>query len=174
MRHQEETPLNPAVASELFRAHHDQLKRFLMGILRDPQLAQDAMQSAMERLLERGHEARPEARKAWLFQVGLNEARQILRRQRVARRAVQALGWTIDDSDQHSRPDVVYSRSEQIEEVKRCVDRLSEDQKRIVRMRIYEEKTFAEIAAELQIPLGTALSRMRAALGQLRKSLDDR
>ena len=38
-------------------------------------------------------------------------------------------------------------------------------------MRIYEEKTFAVIAQELDIPLGTALGRMRSALAKLRKIL---
>ena len=40
-------------------------------------------------------------------------------------------------------------------------------------MRIYEEKTFAVIAKELKIPLGTALGRMRAALIKLRSRLSD-
>jgi hypothetical protein len=38
-------------------------------------------------------------------------------------------------------------------------------------MRIYEEKTFAVIAKELKIPLGTALGRMRAAMIKLRARL---
>jgi DNA-directed RNA polymerase specialized sigma24 family protein len=41
-------------------------------------------------------------------------------------------------------------------------------------MRIYEEKTFATIAKELRIPLGTALGRMRAATIKLRAKLADR
>ena len=44
----------------------------------------------------------------------------------------------------------------------------------VVRMRIYEEKTFARIAKELKIPIGTALGRMRAALIKLRARLDER
>ncbi len=34
----------------------------------------------------------------------------------------------------------------------------------VLKMRIFEEKTFAQIAKELNVPLGTALSRMRLAL----------
>ena len=34
-------------------------------------------------------------------------------------------------------------------------------------MRIYEEKTFATIAKELKIPLGTALGRMRVGTDQV-------
>ena len=46
---------------------------------------------------------------------------------------------------------------------------LPDKQRQIVHMRIYEEKTFAVIAEELDIPLGTALARMRTALAKLRK-----
>jgi RNA polymerase sigma-70 factor (ECF subfamily) len=37
-----------------------------------------------------------------------------------------------------------------------------------LKLRIFEDRTFAEIAEQLQIPLGTALSRMRLALEKLR------
>ena len=39
-------------------------------------------------------------------------------------------------------------------------------------MRIYEEKTFAQIARELDAPLGTVLTRMRSALRKLHSRLD--
>jgi DNA-directed RNA polymerase specialized sigma24 family protein len=38
--------------------------------------------------------------------------------------------------------------------------------------RIVEEKKFAEIAHELQLPLGTVLTRMRAALAKLKLLLN--
>ena len=41
-------------------------------------------------------------------------------------------------------------------------------------MRIYEEKKFVEIADELNIPLGTALGRMRSGLQKLRTSLENK
>jgi len=39
-------------------------------------------------------------------------------------------------------------------------------------MRIYEEKTFAVIAEELSLPLGTVLTRMRLAMQKLHKHLE--
>jgi RNA polymerase sigma-70 factor (ECF subfamily) len=41
-------------------------------------------------------------------------------------------------------------------------------------MRIYEQKTFATISKELQIPLGTALARMRSAVFKLQIKLAKR
>ncbi len=39
-------------------------------------------------------------------------------------------------------------------------------------MRVYEQKTFATISEELNIPLGTALGRMRSALAKLRSRFE--
>ncbi len=39
-------------------------------------------------------------------------------------------------------------------------------------MRIYDEKTFAAIAEELSLPLGTVLSRMQLAIRKLRLKLE--
>ena len=57
--------------------------------------------------------------------------------------------------------------------VRRAIDELPAAQREVLHLRIYDEKTFAQIAAELNIPLGTALARMRAALAKLRKRLSD-
>jgi RNA polymerase sigma-70 factor (ECF subfamily) len=63
---------------------------------------------------------------------------------------------------------------EAVDAVKAALATLRPEEREIVRMRIYEEKTFAVIAAELKIPLGTALGRMRTALIKLKTKLDDK
>ena len=52
------------------------------------------------------------------------------------------------------------------------MERLPVEQRRVIRMRIYEDKTFAVIAEELGAPLGTVLTRMRLALRKLEAELD--
>ena len=41
----------------------------------------------------------------------------------------------------------------------------------MVLARVYEEKTFAEIAGETGLPLGTVLTRMRRALEKMRRTM---
>jgi RNA polymerase sigma-70 factor (ECF subfamily) len=62
------------------------------------------------------------------------------------------------------------SSSEELQEIQSRIASLPPEQKIIVNMRIVEDKTFGQIAEELQIPLGTALSRMRLALQRLRNA----
>jgi RNA polymerase sigma-70 factor (ECF subfamily) len=94
------------------------------------------------------------------------------RRQTVDAAALRRTAW--DRESVGESADVAVVKSETIERVRQAISELSGEQQQVVRMRIYEEKTFAVIAAELGIPLGTALGRMRAAMSKLRTKLDER
>lgn len=48
------------------------------------------------------------------------------------------------------------------------------EQQQVVEARIQRGQTFAAIAAELGLPLGTVLTRMRLALAKLRRSLGEK
>jgi RNA polymerase sigma-70 factor (ECF subfamily) len=164
----DEGKLDSAVVAALFEQHSDELLRFLVGVLRDHQLASDALQAAFTKMVERGHETSEESRKAWLFRVAYNEALVVRRRQKTAKNVLERIAWSAD----LYRIDDSLLRSESVALVRAAIDELPPEQQRVVRMRIYEEKTFAVIAEELKIPLGTALGRMRAALVKLRSKLN--
>lgn len=163
--------IDPAVVAALYAQHGEELKRFLVGLLRDPHLAGDVVQATFAKMVERGHETREETRKAWLFRVAYHEAMHFRRREATGDKAVRRLAW-VKDTTGHSADEPVI-RFEAVELVRQAMDELPDEQRQIVHMRIYEEKTFAVIAEELKIPLGTALARMRSALKKLRKSLDE-
>lgn len=165
------SPLDPEAAAAFYAAHEASLRRFLWGVLRDASLVQDVLQAAFIKLLERGGEAQEETRKAWLFRVAYHEALAIRRRQAVGERAAEKLSRTAPDAA--PSPESPLVRQETVEQVRAAIKALPPAQRQIVEMRVYEQKTFAVIAAELEIPLGTALGRMRAAIGKLRARLGD-
>jgi len=53
------------------------------------------------------------------------------------------------------------------------ISTLPPDQAEVVRKAFFEDKTHQEIAQELKLPLGTVKSRIRLALGRLRKSMSE-
>ena len=163
--------LESAVVAALYVDHGEELRRFLIGLVRDPQLASDVLQATFTKLVERGHETQTETRKAWLFRVAYHEAMALRRRQavgdRIYRNVAQGANGVAGAADE---PLV---RLEAVEAVRAALEQLPPDQRQIVRMRMYEEKTFAVIAEELKIPLGTALGRMRTALIKLKARLDE-
>ncbi|HND50856.1 MAG TPA: sigma-70 family RNA polymerase sigma factor [Pirellulaceae bacterium] len=165
----DERALDASTVAALYVEHSDELRRFLIGVLRDPQLAADVLQATFVKLVERGGETRDDTRKAWLFQVAYREALAIRRRENVGDRVVRQAAWSRQPAA--SGVDESLLRRESIEAVQAAMHELPVEQQTVVRMRIYEEKTFAEIARELNIPLGTALARMHAALGKMKKRL---
>lgn len=162
--------LDSAVVASLYVDHGDELRRFLIGLMRDPQLAADVLQATFAKLVERGHETQEATRKAWLFRVAYHEAMALRRRQSVGDRVYRNV------AQQASAPagpaDEPLVRLEAVEAVRTALEQLPPEQRQVVRMRMYEEKTFAVIAEELNIPLGTALGRMRSALIKLKTKLD--
>ena len=54
-----------------------------------------------------------------------------------------------------------------------AMEQLPADLQAVVRLRMVEGLRFREIAERLQVPLGTALSRMQQALTRLSRKLSD-
>lgn len=154
--------------------HHEYgeaLLAFLTGVLRDRALAEEVLQTVFHRALERGHTIRSDVR-GWLFQVAWNEAILVRRKQARDRDCLRRAAWQRDIReavpDTTDRPVLT---AETVERVRRAIERLPEAQQQVVRLRIYENKTFAVIAAELNVPLGTVLTRMRLATERLQRAL---
>lgn len=162
------SPLATELVAALYVQHSEELRCFLVGLLRDAQLASDVLQATFVKMVQRGGETQEETRKAWLFRVAYHEAMAIRRRDAVGERIVKRIA---EDDSGRVVPEDLLVRHESVERVRQALELLPPDQRQVVRMRIYEEKTFAVIADELNIPLGTALGRMRSALTKLRTRL---
>ena len=163
--------LDPADVAELYAEHAAELRAFLTGVLRNADWAAEAVQSTFVKAAEAGHTAQRETIKGWLFRVAYNEAMLLRRRQEVDQRATRKVAWQLNPES--TAVDSGLLQQETIERVRRGLDTLPSDQRLVVRMRIYEDKTFAKIAEELGIPLGTVVTRMRAALQKLNRELGD-
>lgn len=146
-----------------------ELRRFVLGVVRDPELADDVMQATFVKAVEHGGEARAGTAKGWLFRVAFHEALASRRRRKSRDRGHRRLaGFRPRDG---AAPDEALIRGETVEAVRKALGELSEDQLRVVRARVFEDKTFAEIAEEAGLPLGTVLTRMRRALEKMRRTM---
>src|SRR6478609_354837 len=166
----EEGQLDPSLVAALYVEHGEELRRFLLGILRDAQLTSDVLQATFVKMVQRGHETQEGSRKAWLFRVAYHEAMAYRRREGVGDKVLRRVAWHSNGVAGPAEEPLL--RLEAVQSVREALEELPPEQRQVVRMRIYEEKTFATIAKELKIPLGTALGRMRAATIKLRAKLD--
>ncbi len=144
---------------------------FALGLVKDGQVAQDVVQVAFARLLECQERLDSRGRKAWLYKVVYHEALDQLRRRERRQRALRQRA--LHFPTQEISPEQMAIRAETVAQVRQALADLPEAQRQVVLMRIYENKTFATIAQELGVPLGTVLSRMHAAVKKLRRGLRD-
>ncbi len=165
----EQRKIDSDAISRLFAEHSDELVRFLTGVAGDQASANDAVQTSFAKLLESGGPDQEESSKAWLFRVAYNEALAARRKRSVREKAQTTLSRMRETEGAAADNDLV--RRESVGAVQAAVARLPAEQQVIVRMRIYDELTFAQIADRLEIPIGTALTRMRAAQKKLREAL---
>jgi RNA polymerase sigma-70 factor (ECF subfamily) len=149
------------------------LLAFLIGVLRDPHAAQDALQQTFQRAAESGGTARPENLRGWLFQVAYREAMLLRRNEQRDGRHFRNLWRQLDSHQQQPSSAEQLVTTEEVARLRQAISELPSEQQRVVARRIEHEETFAEIAANLNVPLGTVLTRMRLAMEKLRKRLRD-
>ena len=112
---------------------------------------------------------RSERKDLYLLTVARNLCRDAFRRRRPDRLSDQQLR---DRPAAVLTPDEQSSTAEQRQRLLDAVARLPQAQREVVVLRLSADLKFQEIAELLEIPLGTALSRMNAAVRHLRKDLD--
>jgi RNA polymerase sigma factor (sigma-70 family) len=160
-----------AAVSALHAEHSRDLHAFLLSLLRDPDLAAEALQNTFQRVLEAGHTARSESIKGWLFKVAYHEAMLLRRRQATQDRVLKKYSANPRADDSFTSPAVSLVRDEDVRRLQAALQDLPAEQRDVVERRIHREQTFAVIAAELNLPLGTVLTRMRLALEKLQRRL---
>jgi RNA polymerase sigma-70 factor (ECF subfamily) len=161
-------PLDPSIVEECHREWRDTLERYAWAVVRDRSLAADAVQNAFVALARFGGDVNAEARKAWLYKVVHREAVRI---RTVESRQQFGASDLVSESpvSYHIDPLNELSSLEDVHRIRHRLNELSPEQREVIQLRIFEDKTFAEIASQLSIPLGTALSRMRLAIQKLRE-----
>ncbi|MBD0335824.1 MAG: sigma-70 family RNA polymerase sigma factor [Cyanobacteria bacterium Co-bin13] len=67
----------------------------------------------------------------------------------------------------------VVAEQEQSQEIRSALTQLSQEQQQVLRLAYYDGLTQSQIAAQLNLPLGTVKARSRRALLKLRQTLQD-
>lgn len=155
--------------AEQFRQHAEGLRRFVFGVVRNRETAADVVQATFAKAMQ-AENLEAQACKNWLYRVAFHEAVTWRRRFDADRRATEELKRRLHREDEK---EVVAPliRQEMVVQAREALSILSEKQRQVVSARIFEEKTFAEIADSMGLPLGTVLTHMRRALEKLRQKL---
>ncbi|MDF2693933.1 MAG: hypothetical protein K0S65_2316 [Labilithrix sp.] len=155
----------------LVRAHYSNIWRFLRRLGFEEHLADDAAQELFLVAVRRIDGVRPESERAFLYSTALRIATALKRK--------QAREVSVDPLETHSA--IVETAAATLDErldderarelLYRLLSELDERFRIVFVMYELEELTMPEIAAALEIPLGTATSRLRTAREDFRARL---
>lgn len=145
----------------------DRCYALALRMLRDSELARDAVQGALLGAWEDLPSLRdPDRFDPWLTRLVVNACYAEVRRER---------RWTaklrLIPMDQPTAPDTALSIADR-DELDRAFGRLPIDQRAVVVLHHYLGLSLADVAITLDIPAGTARSRLHHAIRQLRAAIE--
>ena len=158
----------------LLTRHQERVYTKINFIVRDSELANDLFQDTfikVVRLLKEGKYVEEGKFLPWVLRIAHNMAIDHFRRNKKMRmvrsRDEMDVFATIDTGDAHVEDLLVEGQIHS--DVRRIIDELPEDQREVVKMRMYDNLSFKEIAETTGVSINTALGRMRYAVINLRK-----
>ena len=166
---------NPTVTStevaDIVDEHYAPLYRFAYSLAKDVHSAADLTQQAFYVLADKGHQIREQARaKSWLF---TTLHREFLKQRRRAQRVtfVEDTEVFLDPEDHHQGADE-NTRALDSATAVNALDQLDELYRAPLTLFYLQQVSYKEIAAILDIPIGTVMSRLSRGKNQLRKLID--
>ena len=157
---------NHEALNELFKSVQEPLFRYVVSLVRDQHQAEDILQEVFIRIYRKLRWLRePEAFRAWTYQIASREAFRYLNRERRWSDQIR------DEATLTSLPanDHEFPR-ELIASLPQLVENLSPASRAVVVLFYLHELSLVETAAVLDIPVGTAKSRLAYGLESLRRN----
>jgi RNA polymerase sigma-70 factor, ECF subfamily len=155
---------------ELVGRYYEGVIRVVYRLCGDAQIAQDATQEAFIRawLKLPGFQPRAPFRN-WVFRIVVNTALDILRQK--PEESLENNAEVLVMAEKTPGPEAAYLAKEQVDLLQAAVRGLPEAARAVLVLREYGGMSYEEIAAVLEIPLGTVMSRLNYARGRLREML---
>lgn len=148
-------------------ASRKRLYRVALAWCGDAMLADDLVQETLTLGLQKVHQLRePDRLNAWLYSILNNCWKQHLRRYRPHE--------DLDDErpGDELAPDAAVDQLETVKRVRKAVERLPLEQRRVLALVDLEGMAYCEVASVLEIPMGTVMSRLHRARKSLLGLLD--
>lgn len=172
-----------AAFETLVRRYSDELTRFLIRLVGNRALAEDAFQEAFLQVHLSAETFDTSRRfKPWLFTIAANKARDVLRKN--ARRRTLDLDAPVGgDGDQGTFVDLMQMKgptpaqavntSERDAMVQAAIAQMPLLLREILLLGYFQKMSYSQIADALNIPLGTVKSRLHAAVASFAKKWEE-
>lgn len=166
--------------SQLIERHRRRVTDYIRMMVKDRDVADDIFQETFIKVVRFLDEKRYTDNGkflSWVLRIAHNQVIDHFRQNRQQNKITETeAGYDILNSRRFSDSPIEDKIvSEQIEtDLRRLVDYLPEEQRRVVEMRYFSGMSFKEIAEQTDVSINTALGRMRYALINLRKMIREK
>ena len=161
----------------LIERHQEKVLGYIISKVKDRQLAEDLFQDVFIKViktLRKGNYNEEGKFLPWVMRISHNISIDYFRNAKKLKTTSGTKDFDIFDII----PDEEYNAEDQIAKdmslrtVKDLIQHLPSDQLEVLKMRMYYEMSFKDIAEETNVSINTALGRMRYAIMNLRKMVD--
>jgi RNA polymerase sigma-70 factor, ECF subfamily len=161
-----------AAFASLFEFYAPRIKAMLMRSGAAADAAEDVAQEVLLTVWRKASYFDPAraSASAWIFTIARNLR---IDRLRGDKRATQYAPLEMVEPESPESPDFVLNATERDERVRSALKELPPEQVRVVQLSFFEGRAHGDIAAMLDLPLGTVKSRVRLAMTRLRNLLGD-
>lgn len=164
-------PLADIEFEKLVKENQGRIVRLAVGMLRDPDLAQDVAQETFVRAYRFRQSFRNDsAFFTWVYRIAVNLCLDAHRKARIrVTEPIEAYDESVEPEDPALRPDRIAEVREIVRHVDRAFDTLSPNHKAILILRESDGLSYEEISRVLRIPKGTVMSRLFHARANLQR-----
>jgi RNA polymerase sigma-70 factor (ECF subfamily) len=160
--------------TELMNAYGQRVYRYCLRLVRDPQLAEDALQETFVR----AHRSLPGFRggssvRTWLYAIAHNRCVDALKAERRRRETLELTGEPPEYPDTALGPECQAAATEIAQALRRCLDRLSTPVRAAVLARHQQGMTYVEMSEVLGGRSAALERKVARALPTLRRCLEE-
>ena len=165
--------------SELTQKYQKPLYFHVCKMIRNPDFAEDLVQDIFLKAFKSLKNYKNDyALSTWLYRIATNHTIDYLRKKKLETLSIHAddsddTHATIQLADEDSFTDEPMIRRERKNKVHEAIDQLPEKYREVILKRHIEEKSYQEIAEEMDIPLGTVKAHIFRARELLYKYMKD-
>ena len=157
--------------AELFRRYAPKIKSFHLGLRATPAQADDLLQDVMVTIWRRAetYDAAKASVSTWIYTVARN---RFIDKVRKEKRSEILMETDTERPSEDMAADDAMNLDQQTAALRVALKVLPPEQCEAISMAFLREMSHGEIAAELDLPLGTVKSRIRLAMTRLRDQLE--
>ena len=156
---------NQKAYAELMQHYKDSIFFMVLKMLNNRDDANDVTVSTFGKAFENLEKYKSDyAFSTWLFKIGTNNCIDFIRKRKMQTVSINSYysddDAVLDIKSDSLNPEEKTIKKQQNELLKELIDTLPPRYQNLVKLRYYDEKSYEEIAVELEIPLGTVKARL--------------